>query len=265
MKKFIIPAVATVLLVGGVAVVAITNEQALATVNGVKITKEEVNEHLAQIPADLLSQNEVEIRKNILERLIEQNLILQEAKKEGIYDKPEFKNQLEMITNNLAYQFTLNDVIEKELTKDVLMEQYKKILPSLKHPIVHARHILLKDEAAAKAVIKELDAGKDFVELAKAKSTGPSASNGGDLGFFKQDQMVKPFSDAAFSMEIGSYSKEPVKTQFGYHVIKVEEKKWSKEPTFEEIEAQLKQQMSQGIVQKYIEELRKEAKIEYKG
>lgn len=265
MKKYIIPAVATIALVGGVAVVALTNEQALATVNGVKITQEEVDEHLAQIPADLLSQNEEQIRKNILERLIEQTLILQEAEKTGVYQKDEFVKQLEMIKENLAYQFTLNDVVEKELSKDVLMEEYKKILPSLKHPIVHARHILLKTEEDAKAVIKELDTGKDFIELAKTKSTGPSASNGGDLGYFKQDQMVKEFATAAFAMETGAYSKEPVKTQFGYHVIKVEDKKWSKEPTFEEMEGQLKQSLSQGVVQKYLGQLREKAAIEYKG
>lgn len=265
MKKFVIPAVATAVLVSGVALVACTNEQAVATVNGTNITSEEVDQHFAQIPANVIGEKEEEIRKNIIERLIEQQLVLQNAEETGVYDDKEFKNQLKLMTENLAYNFAVKNALDAELTDTVVKAEYEKILPSLKEAIVHARHILVKTEDEAKAVIKELDGGADFVELAKTKSTGPSAANGGDLGFFKAGQMVKPFSDAAFAMEKGKHSMAPVQTQFGWHVIKVEDKKFAKAPTFEEIADQLRQNLSQGVIQKYITGLRESAKIDYKG
>ena len=101
-------------------------------------------------------------------------------------------------------------------------EEIKKLPPQEE---VHARHILVKTEAEAKDIIKQLDAGKDFAELAKEKSTDPNKSEGGDLGYFAKGRMVKEFEDAAFALKKGEYTKTPVKTQFGYHVIKVEDKR----------------------------------------
>lgn len=265
MKKYVLPAVATAVLVGGVALVAITNETAIATVNGTKITQEEVDKHFAQIPADLVEGKEAEFRKNIAERLIEQELVLQSARETGVYEDAEFKNQLKMMTDNLAYNFAIKNAIDAELSEDILKAEYERVKPTFKHAIVHARHILLKEEDQAKAVIAELNGGKDFAELAKEKSIGPSKDNGGDLGYFKQQDMVKPFADAAFSMEAGAHSQAPVQTQFGWHVIKVEDKKWSQEPTFEQLEENLRQSLSQGIIQKFIGNLRSSAKIDYAG
>ncbi len=104
-----------------------------------------------------------------------------------------------------------------------------------------ARHILVKTEDEAKEIIKELEGGADFAELAKAKSTGPSGTKGGDLGTFGKGQMVPEFEAAAFALEVGEFSKEPVKTQFGFHVIKVEDKLDQPLPTFEEAREQLRQ------------------------
>lgn len=110
-------------------------------------------------------------------------------------------------------------------------------------------------------MIAELDDGADFVELAKEKSTGPSGPNGGDLGFFNKGDMVAPFAEAAFAMEPGTYSKEPVQTQFGWHVILVEEKKDGVQPTLEEIRQQMEAEVTQQAVQDLIEELRSDAEV----
>ncbi|MGB0672069.1 MAG: peptidylprolyl isomerase, partial [Rhodospirillales bacterium] len=126
----------------------------------------------------------------------------------------------------------------------------------------HARHILLKTEEDAKAAIKKLDGGADFAALAKELSTGPSKDNGGDLGFFVKEQMVPEFAEATFAMKPGSYSKKPVQTQFGWHVIKVEEARKRTPPTLEEATPVIRQELSREVGLAYLEEVKKDAKIE---
>ena len=169
------------------------------------------------------------------------------------------------MTENLAYQFAIKNAIDSELTEEILRAEYERVKPNFKHAIIRARHILVNEESEAKAIIDQLNGGKDFAELAKEKSVGPSKDNGGDLGYFKQQDMVKPFADAAFSMEVGAVSTAPVQTQFGWHVIKVEDKKWAQVPEFEQLEDSLRQSLSQGIIQKFISNLRTGAKVDYAG
>ena len=127
---------------------------------------------------------------------------------------------------------------------------------------MRARHILVKSEDEAKAVIKELDGGADFAKLASEKSIGPSKAQGGDLDYFGRGQMVKEFEDAAFGLEAGAYTETPVRTQFGWHVIKVEDKRKSEPPTFEEAESALGQEMSQEIAEALMRELTEKATIQ---
>jgi peptidyl-prolyl cis-trans isomerase C len=127
---------------------------------------------------------------------------------------------------------------------------------------ISARHILLETEEAAKAVIAELDAGKDFAELAKEKSTGPSAAQGGDLGFFTKGRMVPEFEAAAFEITPGEYGKEPVKTQFGWHVIKVEERRETAPPAFEEVADQVRQLVMRERYAELIRTARSETEID---
>ena len=121
---------------------------------------------------------------------------------------------------------------------------------------------MVKEEKVALAVIVELDKGKDFAELAKTKSTGPSGPTGGDLGYFGRGQMVPAFEKAAFDLDKGMYTTTPVKTQFGYHVIKQEDRRAKAPPAFEEVEQRLRTQLSQAAGAQYMGELRKAAKIE---
>ncbi len=130
---------------------------------------------------------------------------------------------------------------------------------------IRARHILVVKEDEARDVVAKLDAGEDFVELAKTTSVGPSGPQGGDLGFFGEGQMVKPFSDAAFAMEPGTYTKDPVKTQFGWHVIKLEERRNTQPPALEQVRGELENQISNDAVSSLIEDLRGKATIDVVG
>ena len=160
-------------------------------------------------------------------------------------------------------EYLLLGQLEKDVTEEALRAAYARFLvdnPASQE--IRARHILLKTEDEAKAVIAELQGGADFAELAKAKSQGPSAPTGGDLGFFTADKMVKPFSDAAYTMAEQEISAEPVQTRFGWHVIKVEERRDQPRPTFEEKRQELEQEMTGEMIGNIIAGLRKDAKIE---
>jgi peptidyl-prolyl cis-trans isomerase C len=130
---------------------------------------------------------------------------------------------------------------------------------------VHARHILVPTEAEAKSVIAELEKGADFAALAKKYSKDPGAESGGDLGYFGHDDMVKEFADAAFALSPGQYTKTPVKTEFGWHVIKVEDRRAGKPPSFEEAREQLSREIAHGIIDGKLHDLRNAAKIEEFG
>ncbi|MEK9844819.1 peptidylprolyl isomerase, partial [Thalassospira sp.] len=156
----------------------------------------------------------------------------------------------------------LDRALDDAVTEDAIKAKYDEFVANNEpEPQVHARHILLENEEDAKAVIAELDDGADFVELAKEKSTGPSAPNGGDLGFFNRADMVAPFAEAAFAMEAGTYSKEPVQTQFGWHVIKVEEKKEGTQPSLDEVRQQLTAEVTRDAINTIVEGLREKADI----
>jgi len=153
--------------------------------------------------------------------------------------------------------------INEQITETALREAYDKMIAdAVTAEQINARHILVESEADAKQVIEELNGGADFAELAKTKSTGPSGPKGGDLGYFEKGQMVPEFSEAAFALKIGEFTKEPVKTQFGWHVIKLEDRRTAEPPSFEASQDQLKAQLSQQIGSVYIKGLRETATIE---
>src|SRR5262249_9671297 len=146
---------------------------------------------------------------------------------------------------------------------DMLKARYQDFLKkNPPEPEVHARHILVQSEDEAKAVIKELEAGKPFEQVAAERSKGSSGQNGGGLGYFTEKDMVPEFAQAAFAMKPGEFSKTPVKTQFGWHVIKVEDRRDRQPPSFEEAKPQLENDLQQELVQALVQDLRKGAKIE---
>lgn len=162
----------------------------------------------------------------------------------------------------LAIQERLKDQIPNDDELKKLYEERQADGPGHEYK---ARHILLKTEDEAKAVIVQLDEGADFSELARSKSVGPSAPSGGDLGWFESSQMVEPFSEAVAAMPDGAYSKQPVQTQFGWHVILRDESRELPVTGFEEAKKTLQAEIQQKVLQSYIKELREKAKVEYVG
>jgi len=180
----------------------------------------------------------------------------------GLADDEEVKERVEALERRVIAETYLDRALDDAVTEDAIKAKYDEFVANNEpEPQVHARHILLENEEDAKAVIAELDDGADFVELAKEKSTGPSAPNGGDLGFFNRADMVAPFAEAAFAMEAGTYSKEPVQTQFGWHVIKVEEKKEGTQPSLDEVRQQLTAEVTRDAINTIVEGLREKADI----
>jgi len=219
----------------------IASAQTLVTVNGSAITQNDVDTELMQATQGRFNQvpqnKQLEFRKQVLQQLIAKELVYGDAKKTGVLNtkefKAEYKKLLEIAKKNIAIQVWQKQQLEKVKVSDKEMKDYyakNKDEFNVKES-VHARHILVEKEADAKKIISDLKSLKGdklktkFIELAKSKSTGPSGPQGGDLGFFVKGQMVPAFNDKVFSMKVGTVTAAPVKTQFGYHVIYLEEKK----------------------------------------
>jgi len=176
------------------------------------------------------------------------------------------QTRLKRYEDRLIQEAYLNRAIKQSETEDRLKTRYQEMLKQkAAQEEVHARHILLASEAEAKSVVAQLDKGADFAALAKQYSTDPNAQSGGDLGYFGHDDMVPEFADAAFSLPVGEYTKTPVKTEFGWHVIKVEDRRVGKPPSFEDAREELSQDLAHDIIEAKLQELRGAAKVEEFG
>ncbi len=268
MKKYFIGGLVALSLVASSAVAG----KVLAEVNGKKITTEDIAPMLAQ-SGMTFEQLPPQIKQKVVDQAIERELLKEKAIKSGIEKTKEFKEALAKLKSDLALEIWMRKQYNSiHISDKEAKEFYQKNIDKFKKPpMVHARHILVKSEEEAKKIIQELEkTPKDklkekFIELAKAKSVGPSGKRGGDLGYFKKGQMVKAFSDAAFSLKPGEFTKTPVKTQFGYHIIYVEDKKPAQTIPFKDVKEKIKQQLKmkkfQEIVKKEANKLRKHAKI----
>ena len=239
------------------------NATVLATVNGEEITQADIDLFYQELP-DQMKQIPVEqVQNQILDRLIDQQLILREAKKARLDKRPDIERKLAYEKTKILNESYLEIVLEKEVTPERIREVYNRAIAlEKKREEVKARHILVKTEAEALDIINALKRGGDFISLAKERSTGPSGKNGGDLGFFTADQMVPPFSKAAYALRKGETSDKPVQTQFGWHVIKVEDRRLAGARPFEELEPQIREQLVTKAYEKIIQQFRKTAKIE---
>lgn len=238
----------------------------LATVNGEEIHKSDAMRALGRIPPQMRQLPEEQLLPSLVNIMIDTRLLADKAEKEGLPDDPEVAAQLNFARNVVLEQMLLNRYLEEHINEETLRERYDELVKNTAdREQVHARHILVEDEETAKEVIAKLDEGADFAELAEEMSTGPSGGSGGDLGYFSRDDMIPAFADAAFALEPGSYTKTPVKTEFGWHVIKVEDRKTADPPSFEQVEDQLRQEVARELRAKYVEGLRADAEIEKFG
>lgn len=273
MKKIILVMAAAAAVYAGTVV----------TVNGKNITESEVQEVLMQGTQGRFDQlppeKQTELSQRVIDGLISQELIYADAKKEGVLNSAEYKQELAKVMERVEVQLASKVWEKRQFDKVKVNEKDIKAYYSA-HPEefseqekVRASHILVKTESEAKDVIKELSSLKgaalitQFAEVAKSKSTGPSAPKGGDLGFFAEGQMVPSFNEAAFAMKKGEMTKTPVKSQFGYHVILVTDKQEAKDLAFDEvkgfIEQKLKVEAFKEQMEAKMESLKKNAKITF--
>lgn len=235
----------------------------VAVVDGQKIHLSHVRVAYRQLPKRYRAIPLARIFQPLLNQVIDIKLIASAGRKLKLQDSAAVKQRMAAVEDRVIQEVYLRQLIESEVTEDIVRKQYKAYLKSYKsEDEVRASHILVQTEKAAREIIKELEGGADFAKLAKEKSIGPSKAQGGDLKYFAHKQMVKPFADAAFAMKKGEISKEPVKTRFGYHVIKVTDRRQKPAPSYEQMEAKLRSGLSQKLVATRIRSLREGAKIE---
>lgn len=181
-------------------------------------------------------------RLAILSAIIDVKSLAKKALTDKMDQDAVFQKRLEFLKDRSLHNAYFQKNVISTISEDDIRARFEKEIAAVEpEQELRARHILVKTADEANAIIAELDGGADFVELAKTKSTGPSGPQGGDLGFFGKGQMVPPFEAAAFELEAGAYTKAPVQTQFGFHVIKLEEKRDRPLPKFEEVQDQMRQ------------------------
>ncbi|WP_315702513.1 MULTISPECIES: peptidylprolyl isomerase [unclassified Bradyrhizobium] len=234
----------------------------LAKVNGVEIRKSDVALAEEELGPSLAQMDPASRDDNVLSFLIDMKLVAKAAEDKKIADTEDFKKRLAFTRNRLLMDSLLASEGKTATTDDAMKKVYDEASKQIGgEQEVHARHILVETEDEAKAVKAELDKGADFAELAKKKSKDPGASDGGDLGFFTKEQMVPEFAKVAFALEPGKIS-DPVKTQFGWHIIKVEEKRNRKPPEFDQVKSQIETYVTRKAQADYVAKLRADAKIE---
>lgn len=249
----------------GPHIAAAQDADPVATVNGEAITKADLDRAEANLDPQFAKIPEDKRRAAALSAVIEVRLLANKAKEEGLDKTDEFAERMEFLRERALHSAFIEKNVTGAVTEDEVRARYdKEIADTPPTNEVHARHILVETKEEAEKVIDQLDEGGDFAEIAKEKSKDGAAAQGGDLGYFSEGQMVEPFEKAAFALDVGSYTEEPVKTQFGWHVIKVEDKRAKQPPAFDKVKDQIRDVL---VRQKYIEavsQIREAAEVDVK-
>src|SRR6201997_2382877 len=237
-------------------------DKVLAKVNGSEIRQSDVALAEEELGPSLAQMDPATKDENVLAFLIDMKVVSKAAEDEKIADNDDFKKRLAFARNRLLMDSLLAAKGKAATTDDAMKKVYEDAAKQISgEQEVHARHILVETEDESKAIKAELDKGADFAELAKKKSKDPGASDGGDLGFFTKEQMVPEFSEVAFKLDPGKIS-DPVKSQFGWHIIKVGEKRNRKAPDFDQVKGQIETYVTRKAQADYVAKLRDSAKIE---
>jgi peptidyl-prolyl cis-trans isomerase C len=238
------------------------SDTVVARVNGVDIREGDLALAEEDLGAEVASAPPEAKRDHLISYLADIIMVTQAADKKNIADYPDFKRRLAFLRNKLLMGFELQDEAKAAVSDEAMHQTYEDAVASMRgQEEVHARHILVESEDEAKSVLDQLKAGGDFAALAKEKSKDPGGSDGGDLGYFTKDQMVPEFAEVAFKMYPGQLSN-PVKTQFGWHIIKVEDKRTKQAPEFDRVKDQIETFLTRKAQTEFISKLRKSAKIE---
>jgi peptidyl-prolyl cis-trans isomerase C len=238
------------------------NDPVVARVNGVDIRQSDIAFAEEEIGGNMPSIPPEQKRDYLINYLVDVIVLSQAAEKQKLNERPDVKHRLAFDRNRLLMESLLQDAGKSALSDEAEHKVYDEAIKQVKNEEeVHARHILVPTEEEAKAILAQLKAGADFATLAKEKSKDPGAAEGGDLGYFTKDQMVPEFAEVAFKLDKGQLS-DPVKTQFGWHIIKVEDKRIKPTPTFEQVKPQIDNYIAHRAQAELVENLRKSATVE---
>jgi peptidyl-prolyl cis-trans isomerase C len=241
---------------------ASATDPVVARVNGIDIRQSDLALAEEDVGADMGSALPDAKREQLIAYLTDIILVTQAAEKKNLGDNPDFKRRLAFLRNKLLMGFGLQEETKTALTEEALQQTYNEAVKSAGgQEEVRARHILVENEDEAKSILEQIKGGADFASLAKEKSKDPGSAEGGDLGYFTKDQMVPQFADVAFKMYPGQLSN-PVKTQFGWHIIKVEDKRTKQPPEFDKVKDQIETYLARKAQTEYVAKLRQSAKIE---
>lgn len=234
----------------------------VATVNGKAVSKSEFDMYVDNVGRQMNQPVSPEQRGQILDQFIGLKLAEEAAVKDGVTKDPKVEDQLSLARLNVIVDAGLQKWLAAHPVKDEeLKPEYDRQVAAMPREY-HARHILVDDKALAESITKDLKGGADFVKLAAQKSKDSSGKNGGDLGWFTLDSMVKPFADAVAGLQPGQITQQPVQSQYGWHVIKLEESRAPAPPAFEDVKERVRSMIQRKKLQDYLEELRKGAQIE---
>jgi peptidyl-prolyl cis-trans isomerase C len=241
---------------------ASTSDPVIARVNGVDITQGDLALAEEDVGSEMQAVSPEAKREQLISYLADIIMVTQAADKKNLADNPDFKRRLAFLRNKLLMGYELQQEAKTAVTDEALHQTYDEAVKSMAgQEEVRARHILVESEDEAKALLEQLKNGADFATLAKEKSKDPGAAEGGDLGYFTKDQMVPEFADVAFKMYPGQLSN-PVKTQFGWHVIKVEDRRTKSPPEFDKVKDQIEAFLARKAQTDFITKLRQSAKVE---
>ncbi len=236
--------------------------QNVAVVNGKAIPTARVDAMVKQM-VQQGQKDSPEMRSMIKDELINREVLAQEADRQGIASRPEVKNQIDLARQSIMIRALAQEFLAKNPVKDEDMKaEYNKFKAQSAGKEYRARHILVEKEDEAKAIIGKLKGGAKFEELAKASKDPGSANQGGELGWAPPDAFVKPFSEAMVGLKAGEFTQTPVQTQFGFHVIRLEETRDAQVPGFDEVKGQIAESLQQQKLQNFQQDLKKKAKIQ---
>jgi peptidyl-prolyl cis-trans isomerase C len=235
----------------------------VAIIDGQPLRRADVIESASNLPAPYQQQME-QIFPALIERLIDLKLLAEEGRRRNLQDDAGVRAEVAKFEEQAIREALLDQFLKERVTEDEIKKRYDEMVKAYQPEAeIRARHILVAEEATAKEIIAELEGGADFIELAKTKSIDAAAAQqGGDLGYFVKEQMVPEFADAAFALQVGEYTKQPVKTRFGWHIIKVEDKRNKPPPTLEEAREGINSELSQELVGTLLAELRSKSEIQ---
>lgn len=245
------------------AVAAPEDDPVVARVNGSEIRRSDVAVAYARLPDQYKQVPVSVIFPQIVQQLVDGELLANAGRADDLQDSDEVKEQMAEFEKVAIQQAYMNRLIAEGISEDELRKAYDETIANTQGPLeVRASHILVDNDQEAADIIEALAGGADFAELARERSTGPSASRGGDLGYNVHSALVKPFADAAFALEPGTVAPEPVQTEFGWHVIKVIDKRRQPAPSFEESQAQIEQRLTRELIAAHMAELRADSDVE---